>query len=246
MTHQSPPIRCRDLTVGYDGEPVLESLSFTVEKNATLALVGQSGSGKTTLVKSLAGVLEPIDGEATVLGTTLPRSPPSGSLGYIPQDLGLVMHGTVLRNVLCGTLSGLGPIRSLLGRFPPDAEDTAREAIESVGLVGMEGRRVSTLSGGQQRRVAIARALVQKPRVLLADEILSDLDTKTAESIVECIESLQAETGMSVVIVEHDLALARSIADQLLHVEDGGVRYSIGSSASRSTDVPRGGLASSP
>ena len=246
MTDQTPPIRCTDLTVGYDGEPVLESLSFTVEENATLALVGRSGSGKTTLVKSLAGVLDPIDGEATVLGTELPRSPPSGSLGYIPQDLGLVSHGTVLRNVLCGTLSGLGPIRSLLGRFPPQAEDAAREAIESVGLAGMDDRRVFTLSGGQQRRVAIARALVQKPRVLLADEILSDLDSETAESIVTCIESLQAESGMSVVIVEHDLAVAREISDRILHVEDGGVRYSIGSEANRSRDLPRGGMASSP
>lgn len=223
MTEQSPLIRCRDLSVGYTGDPVLEELSFTVEEGTTLALVGRSGCGKTTLLKTLAGILDPLEGEATVLGTRLPQSPPRGELGYIPQSLGLVMHGTVLRNVLHGTLADLGRMRTLLGRFPHHAAHDARVAIERVGLAGKERSRVKELSGGQRRRVAIARALVQKPRVLLADEILSELDEETAQSIVDCVRTVQADTGMTVVIVEHNLDVAREISDALLRLEAGDI-----------------------
>lgn len=223
----SPPIRCHGLSVGYNGEPILEDLSFTVEGGSTLGIVGRSGCGKTTLLKTLAGVLEPLKGEATVMGTSLPRSPPSGELGYIPQGLGLVMHGTVLRNVLHGALSDLGRLRSLLGRFPQHAEREARAAIEMVGLAGTEQRRITELSGGQRRRVAIARAFVQEPRVLLADEILSQLDEETAASIVDCVHTLQEETGMTVVIVEHNIGVAHEISNQLLRLEAGGIEKRI-------------------
>ena len=216
-----PPIRSRNLAVGYDGTPVLADLTFSVEEGSTLAVVGRSGCGKTTLLKTLAGILDPLEGEATVLGTRLPATPPAGQLGYIPQSLGLVGHGTVLRNVLHGTLADLGLLGSLLGRFPPDAEQAARTSIEKVGLEGMGGTRVSELSGGQRRRVAIARALVQEPRLLLADEMLSELDAVTARSIVDCLRTLQDETAMTVVVVEHDLDVAEDISDRLLRLEGG-------------------------
>lgn len=221
--HTSPPVRCRDLSVGY-GDPVLERLSFTVKDGSTLAVVGRSGCGKTTLLKTLAGILTPLDGEAVVLDARLPDSPPDGELGYIPQGLGLVMHATVLRNVLLGTLADLGRTRSLLGWFPGDAERAARAAIETVGLAGTEHRRVTELSGGQRRRVAIARAFVQRPRVLLADEMLSELDIETAQSVVNCLHELQAETGMTVVVVEHNPDVAREISDRVLRLESGGSR----------------------
>jgi phosphonate transport system ATP-binding protein len=232
----SPPIRCRGLSVGYNGDPVLENLSFTVEEGSTLALVGRSGCGKTTLLKTLAGILDPLDGEAIVLGTRLPRSPPGGELGYIPQSLGLVTHGTVLRNVLHGTLPDLGWMRSLLGRFPPHTKQEARTAIERVGLADKERSRVEELSGGQRRRVAIARALVQEPRLLLADEILSELDEETAQSIVDCIRALQADTGMTVVIVEHNLTVARDIADRLLRLETDDIQARIEPGADQPRD----------
>ncbi len=227
MTHSSPPVRCEELTVGYHGEPVLEGVSFTVETGATLALVGRSGCGKTTLLKTLAGILDPLDGEATIHGTRVPHSPPGGELGYIPQSLGLVMHETVLTNVLHGRLSDLGAIRSLLGRFPTDAKTDARDAIERVGLGGYEQRRVKELSGGQRRRVAIARAFVQEPRVLLADEMLSELDSETAHSIVDCLATLQAETDMAAVIVEHNLTVANDISDTVLRLGTGGIEERI-------------------
>lgn len=219
MCAHSPAIRCRDLAVGYRDPPVLDGLSFAVDEGETMVIVGRSGSGKTTILKTLAGIREPLGGKATVLGRRLPRSPPAGELGYIPQNLGLIEHETVLANVLHGTLPELGWVNTLVGRFPPEAVQDARDAIARVGLAEKTQRRVSELSGGQRRRVAIARAFVQGPRLLLADEMLSELDEDTARSIVECLTSLQRHTGMTAVVVEHRRDVAADIADSMLTVE---------------------------
>ena len=223
MSDGEPPIACDGLAVGYDGTPVVDGVSFTVADGSTTAIVGPSGSGKTTLLRTLAGIVDPVGGRAVVLGATLPETPPDGEVGYIPQDLGLVPHRTAMTNVLHGTLAGLGPVMSLLGRFPADARAEATDALGKVGLDGMEHQRVRTLSGGQRRRVAIARALVQGPRLLLADEMLSELDEDTASAIVALVTDLQERTGMTLVFVEHDRRIAEQLADQLLRCDEGTI-----------------------
>lgn len=216
-------IACTNLAVGYRGEVVLSDISFTVPSGSTLAIVGRSGCGKSTMLKTLAGILPPLGGQASVLAVDLPAIPPAGTVGYIPQGLGLVPHETVLQNVLCGRLAGLGPVRSLLGRFPKTVRMDAADAIDRVGLQGKHHVRVKELSGGQRRRVAIARAFVQRPQVLLADEMLSELDHETAASIVRCLADLQTDTTMTVVVVEHDIDVANRIADAVLAVDGDGV-----------------------
>ena len=225
--HEDRAIHTRNLAVGYSNVTVLDGIDMTVDDGSTVALVGRSGCGKTTLLKTFAGILPPRSGEATVLGTTLPDRPEPGTLGYIPQSLGLIMHGTVLRNVLLGTLADLGRVGSLLGRFPPEAHTQAMAAIEAVGLDGDAQTRVQALSGGKRRRVAIARAFVQQPRLLLADEMLSELDEETAATMIACLETLQAETGMAVVIVEHDLDVAFELADRVLTLQEGAIKHAV-------------------
>lgn len=213
-----PVIRCRELTVGHD-EPVLSELTFSVAPGETLALVGERDCGKSTLLKTLAGIRDPVEGEATVLGTSLPGDPPAGELGYIPQDLGLVDHASVRRNVLLGTLADVGFLRTLLGWFPADARTATETAIEAVGLAGKADERVQDLSDGRERRAAMARACVQEPRLLLADELLSDLDEETATDIVAVLKSLQERTGMSVVIAEHDREGAEEFVDRIVSLD---------------------------
>lgn len=232
MPTPAASIRCHDLAVGYNGSPVLKGLRFKVHPGETVALVGKSGCGKTTLLKTLAGILEPLTGEATVLGSRLPTAPPAGKLGYIPQSLGLVKHETALRNVLHGTLSEMGTFRSCLGLFPARTEAKARDALAQVGLEDLDQKRVKELSGGQQRRVAIARAIVQRPDVLLADEILSELDVETAQSVIESLHVLQRDQDMTVLIVEHDLDVAWEISDKLIRLESGGIQERIESTPS--------------
>ncbi len=218
-----PPICCDKLHVGYNGEIVLADLSFTVSYGETVALVGRSGCGKSTILKTLAGIVPPLAGDASVLSRTVPDLPPPGTLGYIPQGLGLVSHESVLTNVLHGRLADLGRVRSLLGRFPEDVKNEALAAIDRVGLSGKEDIRVKELSGGQKRRVAIARAIVQEPDVLLADEMLSELDHETATSIVRCLERLQQKSGMAVIVVEHNMDIANEISDVVLSLGERGI-----------------------
>lgn len=234
MTREGrPPVACDALAVGYGDDPVVRDISFTVDDGSTTAILGRSGSGKTTLVRTLAGIIEPIGGQAVVLGSSLPDRPPPGQVGYIPQDLGLVPHRTAVNNVLHGALARLGPVQSLLGRFPENVRVDATDALDMVGLDGMADHRVRTLSGGQRRRVAIARALIQRPLLLLADEMLSELDEETATAIIDLITDLQERTGMTLVFVEHDRAVAERLANQLLRVDEGTIVVERSTAATR-------------
>lgn len=212
-----PPLACSDLTVGHTpGNPVLQGLTFQVDRGQTVAIVGESGCGKTTLLETLAGILDPQDGQARVLDTNLPGRPAPGQLGYIPQSLGLVENATVLRNVLLGTLPRVGLLGSLTGRFPKEARREAETALEALGLARYARTRPRELSGGERRRVAIARTLAQGPRILLADEILSELDVTTADAVIAHLRRVQEEADLAILMVEHNLDVAWQVADRVL------------------------------
>jgi phosphonate transport system ATP-binding protein len=112
-------------------------------------------------------------------------------------------------------------LQSLFHRVPRVLRDRGLRAIEALGLAGKEHEPVYRLSGGQQRRVAVARALVQRPRLLLADEFLSELDPATVDAVVASVRSLQAETHMAILLVEHQLEEALRIADRVYRLKGG-------------------------
>ncbi len=236
-TPAHPPIACLDLSIGYHAQaPLLTGLTFELSPGETVAIVGESGCGKTTLLKTLAGLHPPLAGQASVLGHTGTSRPP-GSLGYIPQDLGLVENATVLRNVLLGTLPRVSTLASLVGRFPQEANEDARWALETVGLAGYEQATTRKLSGGERRRVAIARTLAQRPRALLADEILSELDVTTASTVIDSLAHVQAETGLAVLMVEHNLDVAWEVADEVLCLQDGRIAQRIPTATGTRSDL---------
>jgi phosphonate transport system ATP-binding protein len=209
----APAIVVDDVTVGYDGRAaVLHAVSFAVPAGAWWAVVGPSGCGKTTLLRAILGVLRPSAGTVRLPGRRMSRA----ALGYIPQQLGLVRNLTARQNTLLGGLGRLGPWRSIMGRFTAAEVAAAEIALEAVGLGGRGDTPVTALSGGERRRVAIARALVQRPRVLLADEFLAELDPVTSRSIVDVLGRLRAETGMTILCVEHDLHAAAQAADRVV------------------------------
>jgi phosphonate transport system ATP-binding protein len=216
------PLEVRALTCGYNrNAAIIHNVELTVAQGQTVVLAGPSGSGKTTLLKTVLGLIPPLAGELAIFGSHgRPRSPRAG---YIPQSLGLVRHVTALRNTLMGTLHMGGRTGNLIGRFSAQQVTQAHASLEKVGLAHKARARTATLSGGERRRVAVARAVAQRPRLLLADEILSELDERTKHSVLSAVRELQGQTGMGILMVEHDLATSCEVADLLLCVRDGRI-----------------------
>lgn len=208
----SAAVRLSNLEVGFQGQMLLNIEDFHVNPGEVLAITGPSGIGKTSLLKTIAGLLRPISGYVQVCGATIPNRPERGSIGYIPQKLGLVRHSSVWANVMLGSRAG-NPRSSSRAR--------ATSAIEDLGLIEKKNEPVKRLSGGQQRRVATARTLAQRPRLILADEFLSELDDETSERVVKSVLNYVRENDAAMILVEHDISRAREISDRLLVIDDG-------------------------
>ncbi|MFA7679939.1 MAG: ABC transporter ATP-binding protein [Pigmentiphaga sp.] len=204
----------------YGSTTVLNQLSLSLERGKVLALLGPSGCGKTTLLKLLAGLNQPTEGQVWIGGRMVagPRTfvpPEKRELGMVFQDYALWPHMTVLENVA----------------FPlavRKVERTARkkraqETLELVGLGHLGDRTPGQLSGGQQQRVALARAVVAKPRLLLFDEPLSNLDRDLRENLCSEIGMLLHELGTTAVYVTHDHEEAFSLADDVAVMRAGRI-----------------------
>ena len=218
----APAVIVDRLTAGYaPRKPILRDISLTVPAGECWAIIGPSGGGKTTLLRAVLGLVRPQSGSVTLPGMQAHATMRSGTIGYIPQQLGLVRNLTVRQNVLLGGVGKMSWTRTIAGMFSGDDVDRAEDALTSVGLAGRGKERVTALSGGERRRVAIARTLVQRPRILLADEFLAEVDRVTAESILDLLARVRADTGMTVLCVEHNLEAACRIAHRLVVLAGG-------------------------
>jgi peptide/nickel transport system ATP-binding protein len=218
-------LQVQGLSVGYAGRDVVRAVDFELFKGECLALVGESGSGKTTLSKAIVGLLEPSEGTVRVMGEPVaPRA----------RDRSQQMRRT-LQYIFQSPYNSLNPrhtigdiLRRPLQLFFPVSKAEAREravaALRRVALTpAVVDRYPNQLSGGERQRVAIARALVCDPSVLVCDEITSALDVSVQASIVDLLYRLREESGLSLLFVTHNLALVRSIADEVCVLKDGVV-----------------------
>jgi len=203
----------------------VDGVSFAVGRGQTHALVGESGSGKTTAVRLLLGLEQPDSGEISVSGETV-HGTSRAELRTLRRHLQLVYQNPFTSLDPTWTVQRI--VREPLDRFRigarADRAQRVREAIEAVGLpAGTLSRRPTNLSGGQRQRVAIARALVSRPDVLVLDEPTSALDVTVQADILELLARLQRELGLTYLVVSHDLALVRQIADTVSVLQRGRV-----------------------
>ena len=208
-----------DVSIGFNPhKPLIRSLNFKVYAGEIVAITGPSGIGKTTMLKTIAGLVPPLSGDVEVCGSKIPNLPSRGSLGYIPQRLGLIRHASVYHNVMLGALAGHA------SRWFPYSSEARKLTLESIALMGIEDKirtPIRKLSGGQQRRVATARTLAQRPSLILADEFLGELDEETMNSVMSSVKNYVEENNATLLVVEHDIVRAKRLADRLLLMDDG-------------------------
>lgn len=203
-------LTAQNLSLGYDGQTIIEGLNFSVDPGDYLCIVGENGSGKTTLMKTLLHLNEPVNGEI-LTGDGLKRN----EIGYLPQQT-IVQRdfpASVWEIVLsgCQGRSGLRPF------YNKEEKQLARDNMERMGIMDLADRSYRYLSGGQQQRVLLARALCATKKLLLLDEPVSGLDPKVTVEMYELISSLNKE-GITIIMISHDIVAAVRYATHILHI----------------------------
>jgi glutamate transport system ATP-binding protein len=199
---------------------VLQDINLSVKRGEVVVVIGPSGSGKSTLCRAI-NRLETIDkGSITLDGQPLPQEGKAlanlrAEVGMVFQSFNLFAHKTILENVT------LGPIR-VRKQDKAEAEATAKQLLDRVGVGHQAAKYPAQLSGGQQQRVAIARALAMQPKVMLFDEPTSALDPEMIKEVLDVMIDL-AKGGMTMIVVTHEMGFARTAADRVLFMSDGAI-----------------------
>ncbi len=223
-------LRLQDLTKVYpSGTRALNGISLKIPRGQFVAVIGLSGSGKSTLLRCINRLIDPTSGKVSLDDINITAAtdlrPIRRRIAMIFQHFNLVKRSTVLTNVLSGRLGYVGSLASMFHAFSQQDYADARACLARVGLSEKENQRADTLSGGQQQRVGIARALMQRPEVILADEPVASLDPATAHSVLNHLETMNKEDGMTVICNLHFLSLARRYADRVIGLKAGEIVF---------------------
>lgn len=204
-------IKCENLVLGYEGIPVAENISFTVNKGDYLCILGENGAGKTTLMKTILGLTPLMDGRI-VYGEGLEKF----EIGYLPQQTFVQKDfpASVWEIVLSGALSKCGRCAF----FGKAEKKLAEENMKRMDIWALKKECYRNLSGGQQQRVLLARALCASSKLLVLDEPVTGLDPKVTVEFYQLIKDLNNE-GLTIIMVSHDIHAAVNYASHVLHVE---------------------------
>ncbi len=216
MSQELPVIKITDLDFSYQGYPVLEAVNLEIQGGDLGSIVGPNGGGKTTLLKLILGLLQPDRGDIEIFGETPEKA--RRKIGYMPQHAHLdpLFPVSVLNVVLMGQLGSQQSNRGLFGGYPRQALETARKALDEVGLGDCEKDSFHQLSGGQRQRVLIARALCTEPQLLLLDEPTANIDPRSEENLYETLVRLNRR--MTILLVSHDLGFVSQVVKSVICV----------------------------
>ena len=216
-------VEVRDLHKRFGAHEVLKGITLDVAEGEVVVIIGPSGSGKSTLLRCLTFLEQPDGGSVTIDDVTVAAETRSHheervrrirqNTGFVFQHFNLFPHRTALQNVMEGPLS----VKKL---HKDEAQRIAETFLAKVGLSEKASTYPAMLSGGQQQRVAIARALAMQPRVMLFDEPTSALDPELVREVLQVMKDLAAE-GMTMIVVTHEMAFARDVADRVVFMDDG-------------------------
>jgi iron complex transport system ATP-binding protein len=219
---KKPVIEIRDLSFSYEKDPILQGLSFGVDPNDFFIIIGPNGSGKSTLLKTISGIIPPGSGRVLIKGVPLdryPRKTLARMIALVPQITSVDFPFTVLEVVLMGR----APHTGLLGLEQGRDIEIAMQSLEFTGISHLAHRKISQLSGGEQQRVFIARAICQDPEIILLDEPTASLDLAHQIRVMDLMEELKTEKGVTIVMVSHDVNLAAMYGNRLLLIKDGKI-----------------------
>ena len=207
----APALETHNLSVSYQGKPVLQGVDLAVQAGSLTGLLGPNGAGKSTLLKTVIGEIRPDSGWAKLLGEPLARV--LGRVGYVPQreSIDWDFPVSVLDVALMGTAHGLG----WFGRPGMAHRRRAMDALAQTGMADFANRRIGELSGGQQQRAFLARALAQDAGIYLMDEPFAGVDAATERAIIALLGEMR-DAGKTVVVVHHDLRTAERYFDRLV------------------------------
>jgi len=224
MSDRDPILSVRALAKSYQGRGVLDGVEFDLAAGEGFAVLGRSGSGKSVLLRLLIGLERPDEGSIRFAGQEITRLS-EAELAQVRRRVAMLFQGSALFDSMSVAENLAFPLRE--HRTAAEAEIPARvhELLAKVGLHDIEERMPADLSGGMRKRVALARALALEPEVVLYDEPTSGLDPQTAASISRLILDTRSATGAAAVVVTHDVAMARRVADRIAFLDRGRFRF---------------------
>ena len=211
-------LRLSHLEKQFGTHAVLRDISFSVEKGEVISIIGSSGSGKSTMLRCINLLETPTGGQIFFEGKDITAKDVDLSryrarVGMVFQQFNLFHNMSVLANCV-------SPQTTVLGRKKQEAEERAREYLSRVGMSAYLDARPAQLSGGQKQRVAIARTLAMDPDIMLFDEPTSALDPEMVGEVLEVMQSL-AQTGLTMLVVTHEMAFARDVSSRVMFMDDG-------------------------
>jgi zinc transport system ATP-binding protein len=226
------PTHCHDhvisldqVSFGYEGRQVIDSLSFAVLQRDFIGLIGSNGAGKTTLLKMIVGLLTPHSGEIRLFNQPLSQFKDWERIGYVPQknSLNPLFPATVKEVVM----SGLYGKKKMYRRLTADDNRKCEEALQMLGIEELASRRIGKLSGGQQQRVFLARSLINNPDLLILDEPTVGIDIETQEAFFHMIKHMHQRHQITFVMVSHDIEMMKSYLGESPKQTSGKLKFYI-------------------